>query len=246
MTKIISVTSGKGGVGKSTVSAGVAAAFARRGKKTLIVELDMGLRGLDLMLGMENRIVYDLGDVLQGRCLPWDAVVQSEEIPRLWYLAAPSRTLLQFRFEDLVKCVNDLKEKFDIIILDTPAGLGISMMAVRDLSDYAVIVATPDPVCIRDGAKVAEMMEEMHFSDYGVMINRVSRAAVRKSSIHDLDDVIDGVGAPLIGVLTEDLALQNAQSRGLILPEDTRPSKVFVALSKRLEGIYVPLVIDRL
>lgn len=246
MAKIISITSGKGGVGKSTVAVGLAAAYARRGKKALIIEMDLGLRGLDLMLGMENQIVYDLGDVLADRCKPQDAVAISEQLPALSYLAAPSRPVAQLDFEKLLHCIGLLKRQYDIIVLDMPAGLGLSMAVSQRAADLALIVATPDPVCIRDGAKVASMMEEEGFRQYRVFINRVSRTAIKKSSIHDLDDVIDGVGAPLIGVLTEDIDLQNAQSKGMFLPESERSSMVFAAVSGRLDGEYAPLIITRL
>ena len=246
MASIISITSGKGGAGKSTVAVGLGVAFARRNRRAVIVELDFGLRGLDLMLGMENRVVYDLGDVLEGRCAPGDAVAAAEWNPPVFYLAAPARQPARFSQEQLRECVAALAEQYDVVLLDTPAGLGISRMTVQQMADTAVIVTTPDPVCIRDGARVAGMMEESGFSRYRLLINRVSRTAVRKSSIQDLDDVIDGVGAQLIGVLPEDAGLQSGQTRGLFPEESARISLIFSAISRRLEGEYVPLTIHRL
>lgn len=246
MAKIISITSGKGGAGKSSISTGLACAFSKRGKRVLILELDIGLRCVDIMLGVENRVVYDLGDIIAGRCSISDAVILSDTFPNLHYIAAPVNIAGDFHFDKILRCIRYLKKNYEIILIDTPAGLGISILSVQNLSDLAVIVTTPDPICIRDGEKVASLIEEVGFSDYKLIINRVNRVNMRKSSVNDLDAVIDGVGAQLLGVVAENDEYQLALSSGQWVSEKNILVKVFDAISRRIEGEYIPLVIDKL
>lgn len=246
MAKVISVTSGKGGVGKSSVSTGIATAFALGGRKVIIVELDIGLRNVDLILGIEDRVIYDLGDIVSGRCPVEDAIVQTEQYDCLHYIAAPSSISVEFDFQKVIDCIKSLKAIYDFIIIDTPAGLGVSILSVNYLSDLAIIVATPDPTCIRGGAKVAMLAENGGFSNYRLVINRVSRAALKRSAIRDLDEVMDGVGAPLLGVIPDDSEYRFALTRGEPVDQKKKIAAIYHAIAKRIEGEYVPLVLNRL
>lgn len=244
MAHIISVTSGKGGSGKSSVSVGLATSLARNGRKVIIVELDIGLRCVDIMLGLENNVVYDLGDIVSGNCSVQDAILSSERRGVLDYIAAPINISSQFDFDRVVKSLQSLKMRYDYVIVDTPAGLGLSILSVKNLADLAIIVATPDPICIRDGEKVAALMEQEGFTNYKLIINKVSRRTMRKSPIRDLDAVIDGVGAQLIGVIPEDIAFQIALSKGEWLDSKNVVNLVFEAIAARIEGKYKPLIIE--
>lgn len=246
MATVISITSGKGGAGKSSVATGLGVAYSRRKKRTVIIELDIGLRCVDIMLGMEHQIVYDLGDVMTDHCALEDAIFKSDRYEKLFYLAAPVNISIPFDLKKLAQAVQQLRRRYDVIILDSPAGLGIGLLAMEYLSDFGIIVSTPDPICIRDGSKVAALVEEGGFHNYKLVINRVSKTSIRKSSITDLDAVIDGVGAPLLGVIPEDSEYQILQSKGLMPEEGHRISNVYDAISKRIEGHYLPLIIDRL
>lgn len=246
MATVISITSGKGGAGKSSVATGVGAAYSRRGKRSVIIELDIGLRCVDIMLGMEDRVVYDLGDVTAGRCALEDAVLSCDRYENLSYLAAPVNISVPFDFEKLGEMIQQLRIRYDVVILDTPAGLGIGILVMEYLSDFGIIVSTPDPICIRDGARVAALVEEGGFHQYKLLINRVSKAALKKSSVTDLDAVVDGVGAPLLGVLPEDSEYQILQTKGMMPSPGHRVASVFDAVSRRIDGEYLPLIIDRL
>lgn len=246
MAHVIAITSGKGGAGKSSVTVGLATAFAAIGRKVLILELDLGLRCIDIMLGLEHQIVYDLGDVVNGSCRVRDAIVASDRRGRLDYIPAPMTISASFDFERVAMCIRSLKREYDYILVDTPAGLGLSILSVKNLADLAVIVATPDPVCIRDGEKVAVMIEQMGFSNYKLIINRVSKRSMKKSTIHDLDDVIDGVGAQLIGVVPENAEFQWALGRGSWVESKNIVNQVFSAIVQRIEGTYIPLMIETL
>ena len=243
MAKVISITSGKGGVGKSSVAIGLATAFAFRKKRVLIIELDIGLRCIDLMLGVENEVVYDLGDIVCNRCSLYDAIIHAGDIH---YIAAPPNISTQFSFKKVVDLINALKNDYDYIVIDTPAGLGISILSIRDLADMALIVTTPDAVCIRDAAKVALMAEESGFTNYRLIINRVSKAGMKKAGISDIDEIIDNAGAQLIGVIPDDMSYRIALSKGKKIDEKSIIADVFDAISRRIDSDYVPLITDKL
>ncbi len=243
MTKVISVTSGKGGVGKSSVAIGLANAFAFRKKRVLIMELDIGLRCIDLMLGVENEVVYDLGDIVCQRCNVYDAIIRKNDIS---YIAAPPNISPEFSFQKVVELINKLKGEFDYIIIDTPAGLGISILSIRNLADIALIVTTPDSVCIRDAAKVALMAEESGFTNYKLIVNKVNKLNIKKAGISDLDEIIDSVGAQLIGVIPDDASYRITLNKGLPLDRKSSVADVFCAISKRIDSEYAPLIIDKL
>lgn len=246
MAHVISITSGKGGAGKSSVTVGLATTFALSGRKVIILELDIGLRCVDIMLGLENEIVYDLGDILSGSCGIHDAIVPSDRYGHLDYIAAPTNISFGFDFDQVLKCIRTLKREYDYVIVDTPAGLGISILSVKNLASLAIIVATPDPVCIRDGGKVSALMEQSGFTNYKLIINRVSKRSMKKSAIRDLDEVIDGVGAQLIGVVPENEEYQWALSKGVWISQKNVMTRIFQAIANRIEGSYVPLVIENL
>ena len=231
MARVLSVTSGKGGVGKSTLCVGLGMAYALLGKSVLMIEFDVGLRGMDLMLGISDRIVYDLGDLLEGRCNINKAIV------------APVSMESSISIEDVNILVAGLRPHFDIIILDTPAGLGFSMR-IASTSDLALVVATPDSVCVRDGGKVVGALQKAHMNNHRLVINRVNSKLVKKQIVSDLDEVIDGVGSQLIGVLPEDQEMQVCTSKGLPLTEDTRIVRICKAIALRIEGEYIPLLVN--
>ena len=243
MARVLSVTSGKGGVGKSTLCVGLGMAYALLGKSVLMIEFDVGLRGMDLMLGISDRIVYDLGDLLEGRCNINKAIVESPWNPNLNVIVAPVSMESSIAIEDVNILVAGLRPHFDIIILDTPAGLGLSMR-IAATSDLALVVATPDSVCVRDGGKVVGALQKSHMHNHRLIINRVNNKLVKQKIVTDLDEVIDGVGSQLIGVLPEDQEMQLCTSKGLPLTEDARIVRICKAIALRIEGEYIPLLVN--
>ena len=231
MARVLSVTSGKGGVGKSTLCVGLGMAYALLGKSVL------------MMLGISDRIVYDLGDLLEGRCNINKAIVESPWNPNLNVIVAPVTMESSIAMEDVQILVSGLRPHFDVIILDTPAGLGLSMR-IAAASDLALVVTTPDSVCIRDGGKVVGALQKAHMSHHRLVINRVNSKLVKKQIVTDLDEVIDGVGSQLIGVLPDDQEMQLVTSKGLPLTADTRIVRICKAIALRIEGEYIPLLVN--
>lgn len=243
MSKIIAVTSGKGGVGKSTVSAGLGQAFARLGRQTLILELDAGLRGLDIMLGIENSVVYDLGDLLEGNCVLPDALVAVEDDPGLSVIAAPASSSLP-SMDRLAALCGQLRQYFEVILIDMPAGSAASTGLIPAAADMALVLATPDYVSVRDSNRMVSLLAERDFRECRLVINKVNLKHRKMNMIGDLDEVMDGVGIPLLGVIPEDLQIKAAFSGGPRLEKDSAPETVFRRIASRIEGSYIPLLIE--
>lgn len=247
MSKIIAITSGKGGVGKSFTSVGIATALSHLNKKVIILELDVGLRCLDVMLGVENKIVYDLGDIFNQNCSISDAIIKTDISDYLDYLPAPSNIDNNFDFDNALQCIRVLaRMDYDYIIIDTPAGIGFSLLSVKKLADLAIIISTPDIACIRDAAKVALLLENYSFKNYKLIINKVCRQSFKNSPINNLDDVIDSVGSCLLGVVPLANDFEKCMFNGISLSSNNKIFNIFTAISKRIEGEYSPLVIEKI
>ena len=246
MGKVIAVTSGKGGTGKSSICTALAITFAQAGQSVLLVELDFGLRCLDLFSGLENRIVFDFGDVLDHRCEMQQAIIASEKYATLFYLPASNRPKEIKDWNALRMQCRPVFDRYDLVILDTPAGLQHSIEAVAFLADLAIVVATPDPVCIRDAAKVVSLLEQKHFSEYYMMVNRISRKNLKQGLIQNIDAMMDDIGAPLLGIVPEEPRLEKALTQGIWPMKRSVLPEVFRAVMRRIEGEYVPLVMKKL
>lgn len=246
MTKIIAVVSGKGGTGKSTISAALALALASLGKSVLAADLDAGLRSLDLLLAMENRVVYDLGDVFSGRCELSAAMAAHGEFPLLKLLCAPSLPVSAGREEILPELIGALRlaaQGFEYAILDLPAGLGFAVPVARELADLAVVVATPDLVTMRDARRTVDVLFSEGRKPCRLVINKVSRETMLAGGLRDLDEMMDTVGVPLLGVIPTDHFINSPLSgkRNCRCAELTR--EVFRAMARRINGEYIPLLL---
>ena len=239
--KVIAITSGKGGVGKSTLTVSLGIAAASSGKRVLLIEMDVGLRGMDIMLGLNN-VVYDLGDLLEGRCNISSAIVPSPNIPELYAIVAPV-LMGQIVLQDIQLLVEGLRAYFDLIFLDMPAGLGLGIRATCAVSDLALIISTPDPVCIRDGNQVVRELAARGFTSHRLIINRVNRRFIRRRVVQNLDEVIDGVGSQLIGVIPEDPEVTLFSSSGRLPDEKGELQRICREICSRLDGEYQPLII---
>ena len=240
--QVIALTSGKGGVGKSTLCVLLGLGDALRGKRVLVIEFDAGLRGLDLMMGIADRVVYDLGDLLEGRCTISKAIAESPLHENLNAIVAPVSLEVPMKMEDVRLLIDGLRGHFDRLFLDMPAGLGFSSRLTAETADAALIAAVPDAVCVRDGGKMAQELEKRRFRNYRLVINRVEEKLLRRDVVTDLDAVIDGVGAQLIGVFPGDADIPLRLTRGLPLRENHRVLRIAQAVSRRLDGEYVPLI----
>lgn len=242
MAKIIAVTSGKGGTGKSTVCAGLGYTLAKQGHRTLIIELDFGLRCLDIMFGMENSIQSDLGDVLSGKKEVLDAVSQVPMASNLNILCAP-KTLTSVTAEQIVDICRSIKKYFEYIIIDTGAGINSHVFDIVEQANLILVVSTPDPVCIRDASLMSDEFYNRGNKSQRLIINKISKRVIGSELVGHLDEIIDKIGVQLIGVIPDDFKMTVATGKGNPIPTDSEALMAFDAISKRLGGEFVPLTV---
>lgn len=243
MGKVMLVTSGKGGTGKSTVALNLGISLASEGKKAIILELDSGLRCLDLMLGIDD-IVYDLGDVMSGRCEALAAVYNSDIYENLSLMTAPASVNQRIdadRFKTLCKY---LALKYDFVILDTPAGIGPSLNLAASVSSSAIIVTNISPVSVRDAEKAATIVSDAGVKRLRLVVNKIPLEVSSKTVLPDFDDIIDRVGVQLIALIPEDEAIAKS------VPDRTKKEKkksagilAFSNMANRILGRDVPLLL---
>ncbi len=234
------ITSGKGGVGKSTVSVGLGRALARRGRRVLLIDCDAGLRSLDRMTGTEENLVFDIADVVYGRCAPAEAIYPCAEAEGLFLLPAPSSGENMIRPGVMRKLVPLLKRYYDHVLLDSPAGVGSGFRSASCAADRALIVCSPDPVCVRGANTVGGLLRGIE--DKRLIINRFNGEFFQETdAFGDLDGVIDAAGIRLFGVVPEDFSLAAAFLRGRQAKEGSKGMMALSRMAGRLEGEDVPI-----
>ncbi|MEE1061335.1 MAG: septum site-determining protein MinD [Ruminococcus sp.] len=243
MDNVIVVASGKGGTGKSTVCIGLSAALIKQGKKVLLIDCDCGMRGLDIMLDMENDIVFDASDAVCGNCSFTDAIYKSKNNDNLYLMAAPFDTdneLSPSVFKQLVKSV---KRAYDYIIIDSPAGIGSGFVTAATPADRALIVTNAEPTSVRGSVKVRSKLETLDIKNIRLIINRFDKKAFWELGFYpDLDAVIDAAQTQLIAVVPFNIKNSVMLQQGIAGFNRHTSSVVFESLAKRLEGQNVPLV----
>ncbi len=237
---IMAMGSGKGGVGKSTLSAGIGAALARAGERVLLIDCDAGLRSLDIMLGVTEQLVFDLSDVAEERCDPTEAIYECPACPGLSVVAAtPLRPL---RPDVCCAVTEELALGFDRVIMDAPAGIGSGFASAIAPAGSALIVATPDAVSVRSGTAVRRAMARTGLTDCRLILNRFSAAQFDgDDSFRDLDEVIDRTGIQLIGVVPEDRAVPMMASHGVPFLQRSPASQACARIAGRIRGERIPL-----
>ena len=243
MPKIIAVTSGKGGTGKSTICAGLGYTLAKQGHRTLIIELDFGLRCLDIMLGMGGDVPFDLSDVVSRKKAPLDAIAQVKMASNLSNLCAPRNPFSTVTAEQITEICNSVKKYFEFIIIDTGAGINSHVFDIVAQSNLILIVTTPDPVCVRDANMMSDEFYNRGNKSQRLIINKVNHKIIGSSLVSNLDEIIDTIGVQLIGVIPEDFSLTVATGKGEPIPTNCEGLRAFDAISKRLQGDYIPLTI---
>ena len=205
MCEVIVVTSGKGGVGKTTTSANVGTGLARMGKKVCLIDTDIGLRNLDVVMGLENRIVYNLVDVVEGHCRVKQALIRDKRNPSLYLLpSAQTRDKTAVSPEQMIKMVTHLREQFDYIILDCPAGIEQGFQNAIAGADRALVVTTPEVSAIRDADRIIGLLESRELKKIDLIINRLRLDLVRRGDMMSSADVVDILAIPLIGIVPDD------------------------------------------
>lgn len=241
--KVLLIASGKGGAGKSTLSVNCGAALAQRGRKVLLVDADIGLRSLDLMLAVSDRVIYDLGDVFAGICEPARAIIVTD-IHNLHLLPAPQRELAGNVDTDAIcSLIKGLAFYYDYVIIDSPAGVGFGVIAPALAADLAVIVANTDSVSIRDAERAVQVLRTQQVPEIRLVINRINAKLIRKKVLPNLDEVIDGTSARLLGIVPDDRHVLEAAAAGrpvIVLRKGA--AMAFRNIAARLDGEEVPLM----
>ena len=241
MNNVIVITSGKGGVGKTTTTANIGAGLALSGKSTVLVDTDIGLRNLDVVLGLENRIVFDLVDVAEGSCRLKQALIKDKRYDGLYLLpAAQSRNKMAVTPEQMKEIVKQLEDEFDYVIIDCPAGLGRGFETAVAAAERALVVTTPDMVCARDAQVVGHLLFARDLPAR-LIINRLRPSLVMRGAMPDVDEIIDTAGLQLMGVLPEDEQVAVANANGRPLPDACNASSCFSNIARRYLGEDVPL-----
>ncbi|MGN1080648.1 MAG: AAA family ATPase [Acutalibacteraceae bacterium] len=235
MGRVLSVTSGKGGVGKSTVTCGLGTALSRLGFRVLAVDCDSGLRCLDLMLSTSKDSAFNLADVISGEADISQSAVAVSEAPGLYVLSAPQYPEALNDLNGFKTAVRSGAESFDYVLLDCPAGIGKDFESVVSVSDGIMIAATPDPVSVRDAETAAERAGKLTNAPSRLIINRFDIKLVKKGLYLNIDKMIDGTAVRLIGVVPEDKAVH----RSLIMgnpPAKGCAAKAFMRIARRIRG----------
>ena len=239
---IVAVASGKGGTGKSVTSVFMAAALVALKKKVVLIELAPGLRSVDIMAGISEKAVFDMEDVLSGLTSPARAVVESSVHKGLSVLPAPYFGG-EIGTESLQLLCSRFRPHFDYIIIDVAAGFGAAFEAAALSSHRMLLVETPDIIALRDGRALSDYVQNLPL-DLRLVLNHVDAQQIARNGVlKDLDEAIDIVGVQLIGVIPDSPVIQRAAANGLSLPPQSRESRVFTAIARRLTGEDVPLVV---
>lgn len=237
MADIYVVASGKGGVGKSTFVSNVALELARKGKKVLAVDCDIGLRSLDIMMDMSEETVYDWGDALLGRCSPGEVVTEGEA----GLAAAPRNYDEAFTPEKFSALIKEISEGYDIVLIDSPAGIGSGFRLACSAAGKAIAVTTPDPVCVRSCARAVDEIKASGIEDVRLIINMFEAKSVTKSRLLNIDECVDITCARLLGVIPMDRTLVFTEVTGEEADEFAPASQAFFRITRRLLGERVPL-----
>ena len=242
MARVIMIASGKGGTGKSTVATFLSHELAFKGYKTFLTELDMGFRSIDVISGISEMTVYDVGDVLNGSCTKEKAVVISPQTEKLHIMAAPGRKS-GVNLHNLKAFVDSIYNDYDYIIIDTAAGIGEVFSAALSVANMAIVVATPDAVSVRDARIVSDEIYYGGVKDVRLIINKYNKETFRHSGFADGDSIIDACCAQLLGIVPSDDQMHLSAMTGKPLVYGSTPKKIFMSMVERLNGSHAPIIV---
>ena len=242
MGEVIVITSGKGGVGKTTTSANVGTGLAKLDKKVVLIDTDIGLRNLDVVLGLENRIVYNLVDVVEGNCRIKQALIKDKRYPNLYLLpSAQTRDKSSVTPEQMKKLTAQLKEEFDYIILDCPAGIEQGFQNAIAGADRALVVTTPEVSAVRDADRIIGLLEANEMGQTHLVINRLRMDMVKRGDMMSADDVVEILAVDLIGIVPDDENIVVATNQGEpLVGNDTLAGQAYMNICKRIIGEDIP------
>ncbi len=243
MGKMIAVVSGKGGTGKTSLTANVGLALSAMGYRTLCLDCDISLRNLDLALGLSDLSLMDFNDVIQRRCTLDDAVVRHPQYKNLFFLTAPASTeSLEITRGQMKALAALIREKFDYCLVDSPAGLGLGFQLATLCADSVIVVTTTDTSSLRDAQRTVTELSSFPNGSVHLVVNRVQRKMLR--ALHTtIDDAIDTAGLPLLGVVPEDSDLTYCMNRGIpLMTRNYYAAHAYENIAKRITGKKEPLI----
>lgn len=244
---VITVTSGKGGVGKTTITANLATALALLGRKVVAIDSDIGLRNLDVVMGLENRIVYDLVDVVEGRCRLRQAMIKDKRLPELYLIpAAQTRDKMSVSPSDMILVCDQLREMVDYVVIDSPAGIERGFRNAVAPADRVIIVTNPEVSAVRDADRIIGMIEAEEKGPGQLLVNRIKPAMVARGDMLSIEDILEILAIDLLGVVPEDESILISTNRGVPVvmnaTNSASASQAFRNVAQRIEGRDVPLI----
>lgn len=244
MSEVIVVASGKGGTGKTTVCAGLAVALAKNNQKVLIMDCDSGMRGVDMVLGVSDKLVYDISDIVSGGCDFDDAVYRVTPELQLFCVAAPLYADDEVSPSLIREFVAKARKDYDYILIDSPAGTGSGFVSAAVSADRALVVVNAEPISIRGCKNIKARLDEMKITDQRLVINRFDKERFYQMGVYeDLDAVIDEAGMRLIGLIPEDVRVIALSQRGALTGNWSKTGIIFDTITHRLKGEDVPIIV---
>lgn len=241
---VLVITSGKGGVGKTTTTANLGTALAMMDKRVVMVDTDIGLRNLDVVLGLENRIVFDIVDIVNGNCKLRQALIKDKRFEGLFLLpAAQTKDKSSVTPHQMKNLTNELRKDFDFILVDCPAGIEQGFRNAIAGADSAIVVATPEISSVRDADRIVGLLEAAGLYDSRLIINRLRSKMVKNGDMMDVDDIIDILSIQLLGVVPEDESIVISTNRGepAVMEASSRAGAAYKKIARRLIGEDVPM-----
>lgn len=245
MGTAIVITSGKGGVGKTTTSANIGTGLAMLGKSVVVLDADIGLRNLDVVLGLENRIVYDIVDVVEKNCRLKQGLIRDKRYENLYLLpAAQTKDKSAIKPEQMLELVGELKKQFDYIIIDSPAGIEQGFQYSIAGADLAFIVTTPEISAVRDADRVIGILEAKGLQDPKLIINRIRPEMVKRGDMMNMEDIEDILAIELIGVVPDDEEIVISTNKGepAIIEGNSLAGKAYMNITRRILGEEIELL----
>lgn len=246
MGKAIVVTSGKGGVGKTTSTANIGTALALQSKKVCLVDMDIGLRNLDVILGLENRIIYDIIDVVEGRAKLHQAIIKDKRFNDQLFLlpAAQHADKNAINEEQMIELIGELKKDYDYVLIDCPAGIEQGFKNSIAAADDAILVTTPEISAIRDADRIIGLIEQTPIQAPKLIINRIRKSMMKNGDVMDIDEITRHLSVELLGIVFEDDEVVRSSNKGnpVVLDPSHVASQGYRNIARRLLGDTVPLM----
>ena len=243
MGEVIVVTSGKGGVGKTTTTANIGIGLAQLDKKVVVIDTDLGLRNLDVVMGLENRIVYNLVDVIAGNCRLKQALIRDKRFPEMYLLpSAQTKDKTAVSPEQMKKLISEIKNEFDYVLLDCPAGIEQGFQNAIAGADRGIVVTTPEASAIRDADRIIGLLEANGIKNNDLIINKLRIEMVKRGDMMSVEDVTEILAIPLLGVIPDDEQVVIATNQGEpIVGSTSLAGQAFDNICRRITGEEIPI-----